>query len=81
MESQKLIQVGCIIRIKLEPPRAKRTGFLLDTEHVIQEPPKNYLNSRMGVWLKDNSGKLVNLLFTYWVTTNKKSETKRIRLR
>jgi len=51
-------QIGNIVRIRKEPKRAKRDGFLLGSEHVIVEPPTGYLNCAGGVWVKNKNGKL-----------------------
>lgn len=72
--SEKSIQPGCIIRIKQEPPGARITGFTFGSEHVIQIPPENGINSQAGVWLHDKRKRLKYLHFPYWKTTGKKRE-------
>jgi hypothetical protein len=73
---ESTIQVGNIIRITKEPKRAKRNGFLLGTEHTIQNPPKGFLNSLMGVWVLNKFGELKPLQFFEYQWTGK---VKRIR--
>jgi hypothetical protein len=70
--SEQSIQPGRIVKITHEPPRARRYGFILGSEHVIQPAPANGVNSYAGVWVKDKNGKLFWLHFPYWCTTAKK---------
>jgi hypothetical protein len=56
MAHQRSYQVGNIMRIIKEPRMARRFGFTLGTEHVIVEPPENYLNCGGGVWVNDKKG-------------------------
>jgi hypothetical protein len=78
-ECEKHYQVGNIIRIKREPPKARRYGFFLDSEHIIQEPPEKHLNTPMAIWLLTKQGELKSLQFFYWSWTGKTKENKRVR--
>ena len=69
--SEQSIQPGRIVKITHEPPRARRYGFILGSEHIIQIPPKNGVNSHMGVWVKDKRENLYYLRCGYWITTPK----------
>lgn len=69
-------QVGNIVRIIQEPPKARRNGFLLGTEHVIQNPPNGYKNSALEVWVFNKVGELKSLAFYEYLFTGKR---KRIR--
>lgn len=78
-------QIGNIVRIRKEPERAKRDGFLLGSEHVIVEPPAGYLNSAMAIWVKNKNGITKSLRFYEYFWTGKKvnisTHKKRIRLK
>ncbi len=69
LSSDKYLQVGNLIKIKKEPPAAKRTGFFLNTFHQIVDPPENYVNSQASIWVKSKNGNKKQLQFMYWVTT------------
>lgn len=56
---------GRKVFIRLEPKNAIKEGFALGTIHTIVPPPKNHLNTAMGVWLKNKVGKTVCLSFAY----------------
>ena len=61
---------GRIVLIREQPRFAKKSGdFLKGSKHIIQKPPEKYLNSPMGVWLKNKNGKLKYLQFPYFQTT------------
>lgn len=68
---EKHYQPGNIIKIREEPPKAKRLGFLLHSTHVIQHPPENHINSAMAVWINDKNENLFYLQFPYWIWTGK----------
>jgi hypothetical protein len=78
-EYEKHYQVGGIIKIRREPPFAKRFGFLIDTEHVIQKPPENKINSAMGVWILDKREILRQISFPFYIWTGKTKSIKRQR--
>lgn len=75
-------QVGNVIQIRSEPPKARRYGFLFGTEHEIQPPPLNATpskNSAMGVWVKSRQGELKYLQFMYWSWLGKVNKIQRTR--
>lgn len=78
MPHQRHYQVGNIVRIRKEPLKARRNGFLLGTEHIIQHPPKNSINSAGAIWLINRLGELKSLQFMYWTWTGK---VRRVRLK
>ena len=55
-----------IRRIPEDIKKAKRI-FKVDKEYKIQEPPKNHLNTEMGVYLKGDDGKLYVVGFPYFI--------------
>ena len=55
-----------------EPAKPKRHGLFLGSEHVIQPPPKNGINSITAVWVKGRLDELIELPFWLWQTTPKK---------
>lgn len=77
MPHEKHYQIGNIVKICKEPPKARRYGFLLGTEHVIVEPPKGYKNTGMAVWVKDKRGELKSLTFYQCYWTGKKVRIRR----
>jgi hypothetical protein len=91
LPSERCYQVGNIIKIRKEPRRAKLFGFTMGTEHVIQNPPKEYkghgtsINCHAGVWVNDVSNRLRFLSWEYYFWTGRcnkpteKSKIKRIR--
>lgn len=70
--STKNIQPGFVVKIKREPARANITGFLVGTEHIIQQPPEHGVNTQAGIWLKDKRGRLRYLFFPYWIALGRK---------
>ena len=71
MPHQRHYQVGNVVRICKEPPKARSSGFLLESLHVIENPPTGGVNTAGGIWLKDKHGKLRELQFMYWQWTGK----------
>lgn len=78
---EKHYQPGNIIKIREEPPKARKLGFLLGSTHVIQPPPKNHINSAMAVWINDKNEKPFYLQFPYWIWTGKIAVPKVKRIR
>ena len=66
------VQKGCVVVIKKKPKKSKLRGFTVGSTHVIQKPPKGYLNSNMSVWLKATNGKVYPVQFQYFLITNRK---------
>ena len=66
--SEERHQAGGIVVITRTPPRLRKS-FAVGTKHVIQEPPKNKMNSGMSVWLLDRKGVPVALQYMYWKLT------------
>jgi hypothetical protein len=79
MAHQKSYQIGNIMRITKEPRMARRFGFTLNTEHVIVEPPENYLNCGGEVWVNDKKG-IPRCLRFYECTWTGKVEKRRKRI-
>lgn len=76
--AEKKLQKGFMVRIKKEHPKAKKKGWLKDSVHEIQEPPKKYLNTAIGVFIKRKDGKIDFLHFPYMQALRKhKSEYKK----
>jgi len=72
-------QVGNVIKICKEPQKVRRTGFYLNSEHLIQKPPENHINSQMGIWVNDKNGKIRYLQFMYWSWTGRTNKVIRTR--
>ena len=66
------IKKGCIVVIKSKPKKSKLRGFKVGSEHIIQKPPKGYINSLMSVFLKGKDSKLYQIPFNCFQTTAKK---------
>lgn len=78
-KSENNIQPGCIVKIRRDTKRMRIDGFKEDTEHIIQNPPKNHINSLMSVFLKTKKGKLKQIPFYYFLTTAKKEKVKKLK--
>jgi len=71
-------QVGNVIKICRKLRRAKENGFILNSEHVIVEPPKNHMNCGMHVWVKNINNELKSLKFYEFYWTGKTVEVPKI---
>lgn len=77
LPSERCYQVGNIIKIRKEPRRAKLFGFTMGSEHVIQNPPKEYkghgtsINCHAGIWVHDVSKRLRFLSWEHYYWTGK----------
>ena len=79
MPHQRHYQVGNIVRIRKEPPKARSSGFLLGSLHVIKRPPEGSINSASAIWLQDKQRQLRSLQFMYWEWTGKVERVTRTR--
>lgn len=68
LDWEKHYQPGCTVKITKLPPKWKLRGFSIDSEHTIQQPPKNKPVTGMGVWLKGLDGRLYYMPFTHFKT-------------